>query len=144
MRRIFVLFPLYVLLLGCQDLANENSPGQSAATSKKGYTFGEAIVTTISNQTAKTIFLHTCCGPDPGYAVDRFESGTWTEYERNGNPCLRMCIGPPPILVRPYQNYEIRLTPGVDRIGTYRFRFLFSPDEGANAQELASNSFVVN
>ena len=142
MRPIFVFFPLYFILLGCQN-SDDAAAGVLATTAKESYTVGEGVTITITNKTGQIIQLQTCCIGNLVFYVDRLESGIWSLYKTQDIPCVKDC---PSFLitVRPSETHQTNVSPVIDESGTYRLRFLFSVEGNATTQEFISNSFTVN
>lgn len=138
--RPIMIFPLFVLLLACQDSSNEVVFGLGASTSKDRFSLGDDIIIIISNDNAGPGWIRTCCS-NLVYYVDRFESGSWDLYASHEIPCLRSC--PEGYMsVTKSQPYESIVGDEIKEEGTYRLRFVSSSDE-LGVKELISNSFVV-
>ena len=155
MRRIFVLVPLCILFLACQDWGNEAVVGPTVVIAKTSYAVAETISITIANEKDPTIYLQKCCDRLT-YYIDRLDgTGRWTQYGSSDIPCPYECgadgqpvpswffVAP----VWPSHPYQQSVHSEIKQKGTYRFRFLYrfvdSWNSRLDSEELTSNSFTI-
>ncbi len=140
MRAVITGLIIWFTVGGCRDFGSLQNNGVTSTTDRSSYTLNQKITFLISNESNQTIFLPTCC-VQLAYYIDRYQNGSWFQFDSVQIPCLRLCPSRD-IIVSPNQAYadSIRLP----QPGFYRFRYQYGLAPFTQTdREFTSNQFTV-
>ena len=140
MRTVVIAFVICAVVSSCHDSGTVPEGGLTGRTDKFAYIANEGITFVVSNNGSDAAYLSSCCSGLAFY-VDRFENGSWRQFEGHGIPCLAMCpIGV--VFLPTEQQYIDSLS--LQQRGVYRLRISFrSPIGNGMDKELTTNQFIV-
>ncbi len=124
----------------CRDFGTVQNNGLTSTTDRISYTVNQKITFLISNESNQTVYLPTCC-VQLAYYVDRYQNGTWSQFDSVQIPCWRLCPSRD-IIISPDQAHadSIRLP----QPGMYRCRYQYGLAPFAQMdREFTSNQFTV-